>query len=137
MSLQISVSNDHSIPVSVEEIEKIAAGVWRSEGTGDAEISIILVDDLTMRSLNQRYLKNDSLTDVMAFPLSEMNGGCFEGEIYISLDRVSENASSYRVSFQTELLRIVIHGLLHFLGYEDKTDEGRQIMSRRQNSYLQ
>jgi rRNA maturation RNase YbeY len=134
--LSVEIHNNHSVEVDVLVIQDIANKVWNLEGESAAEIRIILVDDPFIKSLNQRYLAKDGVTDVIAFPLDRMED-TFEGEIYISLDRVVENANHYQVPFEKELSRNVVHGLLHFFGYDDRTPAGKDVMSRREDFYLE
>ena len=134
--LSVDTHSRHSVKVNVMAIQEIANKVWKLEGETDAKISIVLVDDPFIKSLNLKYLGKDCVTDVIAFPLTKMDK-TFEGEIYISLDRVADNASHYRVPFPKELSRNVVHGLLHFLGYQDKTPAGKDVMSLREDFYLE
>ncbi|MFQ5769159.1 MAG: rRNA maturation RNase YbeY [bacterium] len=136
MKILIDIQNNQSIKVDLIEIEKIANRVWRHEGKKDAQINIILVNDEYIRKLNKKYLHKDAVTDVIAFPISAEKATFFEGEMYVCIDRVLENATSYNVNFNQELNRVVVHGLLHFIGYEDKTYCGKKIMTKRENHYL-
>ncbi|MFQ5863697.1 MAG: rRNA maturation RNase YbeY [bacterium] len=136
MKLQVQVHNTVANKLNLLEIENIAKKVWLSEGKVDGHIEIILVNDEYIRNLNKEYLKKNSATDVIAFPLSEENEKSFEGEIYISLDTVKEQAIRYNVNLEEELLRMVIHGMLHFLGYDDKTTQNKKTMTNLENYFL-
>jgi len=114
----------------------LAAKVWENEADKPAEINVIMVNDSELLELNKQYLKHDTLTDVIAFPLSDATDAQFEAEIYVSIDRVMENSSRYGVPPEEELKRTVTHGILHFLGYRDKHPEDKKRMSARENYYL-
>lgn len=85
------------------------------------DISFIFCNDDYLHRINMEYLKHDTLTDIISFDYSD--GSIISGDIFISIERVKDNATTYNVSFKTELLRVLSHGILHFLGYKDKTKE--------------
>lgn len=87
-----------------------------------------------MRAMNRRFLKHDYTTDVLSFPLSE-EGRC-EGEIYVNLDKVNEQAREYGVSPESELARLVIHGTLHLVGYDDQKTNDRETMRSVEDSHV-
>ncbi len=135
--LAIEIHNTHATPIEFATLRKITEKVWRSESTVDGKISLVLGDDDLIKSLNRQYLGKNSLTDVIAFPLNEIESPVFEGEIYVSLDRVKANADYYDVNFDEELMRVTIHGLLHLLGYDDRTKVDKNVMKRREDFYLE
>lgn len=85
------------------------------------DISFIFCNDDYLHRINLEYLKHDTLTDIISFDYSD--GSIISGDIFISVERVKDNATIYNVTFKTELLRVLSHGILHFLGYKDKTKE--------------
>lgn len=85
------------------------------------DISFIFCNDDYLHRINLEYLKHDTLTDIISFDYSD--GSIISGDVFISIERVKDNATTYNVSFKTELLRVLSHGILHFLGYKDKTKE--------------
>ena len=85
------------------------------------EVNIILTDDESLLKINVDFLGHDTYTDTITFSYNEMDNEVF-GDIYISLDRVRENAKTFSTTIQKELVRIMIHGVLHLCGYEDKTE---------------
>ncbi len=97
-------------------------------------ISVIFVSDNHLLNINQTYLKHDYLTDVITFDYSEAES--ISGDIFISVDRVKENAGSFGQSFEHELLRVIIHGVLHLCGYKDKTEEEIDIIRGKEDYYL-
>ncbi len=97
----------------------------------------VFVDDKYMKEIHRRFLKLNTTTDVMAFDLAEESGGLVEAEIYINLDQASRQAFEFGVSFRNEALRLAAHGILHFLGYNDRTPHERTIMLERGEYFLQ
>ena len=100
-----------------------------------ATISIILSNDNKLHQLKKQYFHQDVLTDVITFNLED-EGDPLEGEIYISLNRVSENSRKFKQNIGKELKRVIIHGILHLLGYDDQTPEEKKAMTRLENHYL-
>lgn len=108
--------------------------VVRLEGKKPGVISYIFCSDDFLLDINMRFLKKDYYTDVISFDYSEK--GVINGDIMISIDRVRENAEKMGFSFMEELNRIMVHGLLHLIGYEDSTRDLRSVMSHREDFYL-
>lgn len=98
-------------------------------------LNIIFTNDDILVKLNQEYLKHFTLTDIITFNLSDSKD-IVEGDIYISVERARENAKAYGESFQREVRRLIIHGVLHLLGYKDKTKAERDEMRAREEYYL-
>ena len=97
-------------------------------------LSYVFCSDERLLEINKSYLNHDYYTDVITFDLSDDES--IEGEIYISLDRVKDNVSSLSGSFEAELCRVIIHGVLHLCGYLDKTTEQSQIMRAKEDACL-
>jgi probable rRNA maturation factor len=97
-------------------------------------LNYIFCSDTYLHKINVEYLNHDTLTDVITFPYAE--GKTIEGDIFISIDRIRENAKSFEVKFEDELHRVMIHGTLHLLGYLDKTAEDKTQMTQKENEYL-
>jgi rRNA maturation RNase YbeY len=96
-------------------------------------IQFIFCNDARLLQINIEYLDHDTLTDIITFPYGEEY---IEGDIYISIDRIRENAGTYGVSFEQELHRVMIHGVLHLCGYGDKTPDEKTAMTGKENDYL-
>lgn len=112
----------------IQWIEGIIAQHKKSAGG----INIIFCDDEYLQKLNKKFLQHDYYTDIISFPLGTEY---IEGELYISIDRVKENAKNLKIDFEWEILRVIIHGILHFLGYSDKTKaEIKKIRSAEDNA---
>ena len=103
------------------------------EGHDLQELNVIFCDDEYLHTLNITYLQHDTLTDIITFPYQE---DPIHGELYISIDRIRENATSNAVPFLHELRRVIIHGTLHLCGYGDKTTAEKQKMRLKENHYL-
>ena len=99
-------------------------------------LNIVFCSDEYLYSINKQHLKHDYYTDIITFDNSEQNGGIIEADMYISIERVRDNAVSYSESFNRELYRVIIHGILHLLGYNDKTEEDLSLMRRKEDEYL-
>ena len=110
--------------------------ILREEGCRKkGSLSVVLVDDGTIQKLNRRFLKRDRPTDVIAFPLEDGYGDVW-GEVYVSVDRAQEQASEYGVSFLDELSRLIVHGVLHLVGFGDGDEGSRKRMKEREDYYL-
>jgi rRNA maturation RNase YbeY len=108
--------------------------VAESEGKSIRDLNYIFCSDAYLLEINQTYLNHDTLTDIVTFDNSE--GGKFiEGDLFISLERVKENGEKFGTS-DTELHRVMVHGLLHLLGYKDKKKEDKAQMKEKENEYL-
>ncbi|GGZ89423.1 rRNA maturation RNase YbeY [Algibacter mikhailovii] len=98
------------------------------------EINYVFCDDDYLLKLNVEFLNHDTLTDIISFDYSV--GKLIQGDIFISVERVADNAKDYNVEFNTELNRVIIHGVLHYCGYKDKTEEEAKVMREKENYYL-
>lgn len=106
-----------------------------SEGKETGEVVYVFCDDPYLYEMNKQFLQHDALTDIITFPSSEAER-IISGEIYISLDRVRENAKEMHQSFQHELHRVAVHGVLHLLGYDDQTIKQKDIMRAKEDYYI-
>jgi probable rRNA maturation factor len=98
-------------------------------------LNYIFCSDEYLHQMNVDYLEHDTLTDVITFDNSDIEG-VIEGDVFISIDRVVDNAASFNISVQEELHRVMAHGLLHLLGYEDKGPEKQVVMRSKEDEYL-
>ena len=108
--------------------------ISKNEGKEIGNLNFLFVDDKEMLKYNKKYLQHESYTDIITFDNSLNNK--IAGDIVISLERVNENAKYYEVSYNYELERVMAHGLLHLLGYNDKNKEEEKIIRKKENYYL-
>jgi probable rRNA maturation factor len=111
---------------------KTAANV---EGFSIEELNYIFTSDDYLLQVNREYLNHDTLTDIITFDNSEQDGR-IEGDIFISVARVQENALKFKEPFERELCRVLIHGLLHLMGYKDDTIGSKKEIREKENAYL-
>ena len=98
-------------------------------------ISLVLVDDVYLLEVNRKFLNHNYRTDVISFDLAD--GGPIEGEIYISVDRARIQARRYKVSLEKEVLRLMVHGILHLCGWDDATRSQKLRMRKRENTFIE
>ena len=108
--------------------------IIESENRKLEDISYIFCDDEYLLEINQKYLDHDTYTDIISFDNSV--GNILAGDIFISTERVGENAQEYGVDFQEELRRVMAHGILHFCGYKDKSDEESTFMRQKEEEKM-
>ena len=106
-----------------------------AEGFRLKELNYIFCSDQYLLQINQQYLDHDTYTDIVTFDNSEKEG-IIEGDIFISIDRIRENAIKFNSGEANELHRVIIHGALHLLGYQDKKAESKKIMTGKEDQYL-
>ena len=120
------------------DYELIAAwieSVILSEGKTLGDINYIFCDDTYLEIINKEYLNHNTLTDIISFDYCV--GNEMSGDIFISVERVADNANDYKVSFDNELRRVMVHGVLHYCGYKDKTSNDELLMRSKEDEKLQ
>lgn len=122
-------------PVDAEALERLVRYVIDQEGGTLRALTIVLADHATVLDLNRTYLEHDYHTDVLAFPLGEEEG-IVDGEVYVDLDTAAERHAEFEATFEEEVQRYVVHGVLHLLDYDDATPEGKAVMHDREDRYL-
>lgn len=108
--------------------------VIASEGKYCGDLNFIFCDDAYLHQINLQYLDHDTFTDIISFDNSV--GNFLHGDIYISTERVVENAEEFNAGFEEELKRVIIHGVLHFCGYKDKSERESQLMRRKEEEKI-
>jgi rRNA maturation RNase YbeY len=98
------------------------------------DVSVIFCSDNYLLQVNKQYLNHDYYTDIITFDY--VDNDIISGDLFISVDRIKENALEYQCTFIRELYRVVFHGVLHLVGYNDKTDEEQNLMTKKENQYL-
>ena len=117
-----------------DELTSWLEGAIIKEGRTLGELVYNFCSDETLLKINKEFLNHDTLTDVITFDYSVNNE--VSGEVFISTERVRENANEYQQSFDQEKRRVMIHGVLHLCGYKDKTNKDRALMSEMESFYL-
>lgn len=125
------------VSYKIPKVKKIKAWVSSSckmEGFGVGDINYILCNDSYLLKMNIEFLNHKTLTDIITFDYSDENK--ISGDIFISLVRIEENAAKFSVSIETELKRVMIHGVLHLMGYSDKSKTQKTLMRKKEDQYL-
>ena len=117
-----------------KRIRKWIKAVIRNEGKQSDTINIILTGNKEIKALNRKYLKRNYLTDIIAFNYNREN--IIAGDLYICTETIRDNAKELRVSFSAELKRVIIHGVLHLIGYNDKYEKEKKEIREREDFYL-
>ncbi len=109
--------------------------IIESEGFNEGEINYIFCDDDYLHKINVEYLDHDTLTDIISFDYTV--GNLIQGDIFVSVERVQDNAKDFNVSFEEELKRVLSHGVLHYCGYKDKSPEDEALMRSKEEEKMQ
>jgi rRNA maturation RNase YbeY len=117
-----------------EAIGNWLSAVILSEDKKEGEINYIFCDDEYLHKINLEYLNHDDLTDIISFDYTM--GNEISGDIFISVERVQDNAADFKVAFEEELRRVIVHGVLHYCGYKDKGEKDEQLMRSKENEKL-
>ena len=135
--IHINIINDYGDNISPNKIliKKTLENLFKDQKISEAKVSIIISNKFLLNELKKNYFNIDQFTDVIAFNLENKNEP-IDGEIYISIDDVLYNADKYKQSFNLEFKRVVIHGTLHLLGFEDNTATKKNIMTKLENKYM-
>jgi len=129
-----SIVNGFNLKSSKDKSDWIKKTIEK-EGKKVGEIQYVFCDDDYLLKINREFLKHDYYTDIITFPLADSKN-IISGEIYISLERIEENAKLNNVLFEDELARVMIHGILHMIGYDDHTKEEKNEMREKEDYYL-
>ena len=116
------------------KISKWISTIIINENCKEDEINYVFCDDVYLHKLNVEFLDHDTLTDVISFDYSV--GKTLQGDIFISVERVADNAKDFNVEFESELHRVIVHGILHYCGYKDKSEADAAEMRNKENEAL-
>jgi rRNA maturation RNase YbeY len=131
------ISFNYELDFQLEDEEVYSnwiSNVISSERKKEGEINYIFCDDDFLVEINQQYLDHDTLTDIISFDYSI--GNELHGDIFISIERVRENASDFNVTFDEELKRVLVHGVLHYCGYKDKSEDDEKLMRQKEEEKM-
>lgn len=117
-------------------LKSIIEGLFDREGQPLRSLRYVFCSDDYLLQINRDFLQHDYYTDIITFEMADDPKAGSEGEIYISVERVKENAFSLHIPFKTELLRVIFHGALHLCGYKDKTSVDKLAMRLKEEEYL-
>ena len=117
------------------DLKSFLISIFIAENIDIQNVSYVFCKDEFLLELNRKYLNHDTYTDVLTFTLSDRSAP-INAEIYISIERVLENSISLGIDFQEELNRVMIHGILHLCGFDDRTSKEKKIMRQKENFYL-
>lgn len=132
--LEIFYEDLQPFPLNKKIIKKYIKKLIINETMKMGEISIIFCSDNYLLKINKKYLKHDYYTDIVTFDYVDKEN--ISGDLFISVERIIENAKKFNTEFNKELLRVITHGILHLIGYNDKTKKEQTIMREKENQYL-
>jgi rRNA maturation RNase YbeY len=132
--MPLHIHNTTRRPISEGRIEQAVLDVLEGEGLVPESVIAVFCGNRMIRRINREFLQHDYPTDTITFRYN--HGPAIEGEVYISLDVVEENAGRFNTSFDDELMRVIVHSALHLAGWHDRTPEERDAMRLREDAYL-
>ena len=135
ITVRLETDNVEKPDIDENWIRSICENILKDNNQPEAVVTIIFSNDSKLRKLKKEYFDTDVLTDTISFNLEE-EGDPIEGEIYISLERVTENAQTFKQDFTMECKRVIIHSCLHLLGFDDLLPEEKKEMTRQEDYYL-
>ena len=135
ITVQLEYDNTEKPDIDENWVRSVCENILMDSNQNEASITFIFSNDDKLRKLKKEYFGEDVFTDTISFNLEEESDP-IEGEVYISLERVSENAHTFQQDFITEYKRVIIHGCLHLLGYNDELPEDKTKMTELEETYL-
>lgn len=122
------------LKIDKKQVKKYIQNLVNSENKKLGEISVIFCSDDYLLKINREFLQHDFYTDIVTFNYVKKN--VVSGDLFISIDRVIDNAKHFKTKNKEELMRVIFHGVLHLVGYNDKEEEEKKIMREKENHYL-
>ena len=133
MRIEFNYESDFKLKEEAKYTDWIKRILSSEEANGDS-LSYVFCDDAFLAEINLQYLNHNTFTDIISFDYSD--GKTIRGDIFISVERVQENSQSYGVTFGNELRRVMAHGILHLLGYDDKREEDKLLMRNKEEEKI-
>ncbi len=134
--MEIQIHNfPEQLPGTEQSWTELTQSILKAVQLAPESLGIIFVDDQTLKQMHEQYLNDPELTDVMTFDMGDE--GRIEGEIYISVDRAVDQAKAFNNSFAEEMLRLIIHGILHLKGYDDLQPEAQAEMKKEEDRLVE
>lgn len=135
--IQLFNKTNLALPVEQVHLKQVVQHIEKQESCNFSLVEVVFVDDSGIVEINKKYLDRDYITDIISFRYDESEqNDAIEGTLYCCAPRIYEQAEELNEEVQTEFLRIVIHGLLHLVGYKDSTPSQKKRMTSLENSYL-
>jgi rRNA maturation RNase YbeY len=133
---KIDIFFEETKPIKLKKsiLKKHIKSLINNELKKNGDITIVFCSDNYLLEMNKKYLEHDYFTDIITFDYVEND--IISGDLFISIDRVKDNAEKFNTTFINELIRVVFHGVLHLAGYKDKTTPDQQLMREKENFYL-
>ena len=135
ISVHLEYDNVEKPDIDENWIHSICENILKDNNQHEAAVTIVFSNDLQLRKLKKEYFNKDVLTDTISFNLEE-KGEAIDGEIYISLERVAENAKTFEQDFDIECKRVIVHSVLHLLGFDDQNSKDKTKMTQLEDFYL-
>jgi len=120
-----------------QQLKSFIKDIFKNEKKKARSLNYIFCSDQYLLEINKTYLGHNYFTDIITFDLTEPGSKTIEGEIYISIDTVKDNAKRFKTTISKELYRVIFHGVLHLCGYDDKTITDKSQMTEKENYYLE
>ncbi len=135
MKVSLFVNHPHAPKIDRRKLSAVVKEVIREEGKSVDNINVVLVEDDYLLEVNRKFLKHDYRTDVISFSLE--TEGPIDGEVYVSVDRARVQARRYKIPAVREIVRLIVHGVLHLAGWEDGTRAEKLRMRKRENVFIE
>lgn len=133
---QVHISVQKKSAIKAADLRAVVRQMQTLLGFDLKELTISLIDDKSIHQVNREYLKHDFPTDIITFDYTEIDNMYLDGELLISYETAAVNAKKFNVTIENEITRLVIHGVLHLLGFDDTTPSKKRIMKNKENTIL-
>lgn len=135
----MNISFNFSSKISLQNrngLKDFISSIFKLENKSATSLDFVFCSDNFLLDINKTYLQHNYYTDIITFNLSAPNSKLIEGEIYISVDTIRDNAQRFQTTFKQELHRVIFHGVLHLCGYKDKSTNEKQLITQKEDYYL-